>query len=95
MPLRMEGSHAVQAVPSVGAPRRYIAPALKRRNVSGAARLPLSSDVLTSVPAIVRNVVAQGDRDSIGCGNWVESELNAEQITNEFNAFTLCPLKAR
>jgi MmpS family membrane protein len=96
MRLRAEGSHAVQALPPGGVPPRYIALALNSRNVSGEeTRLPLSSDVLTSLPAIVGNIATQGDRDSIGCSNWVESELKAEQIPNEFNAFNLCPLTAR
>jgi hypothetical protein len=56
--------------------------------------LPWSYDISTTLPAIVGNIVAQGDSDSIGCRILVDGEVKAHNITNEMNAFTFCILKA-
>jgi hypothetical protein len=57
-------------------------------------RLPWSLDIATTLPAIVGNIVAQGDSDSIGCRIWVDDVLKAEKTTHEVTAFTFCLLKA-
>jgi hypothetical protein len=57
-------------------------------------RLPWSMDISTNLPAIVGNVVAQGDSDSIGCRIVVDGVVKTEKITHDVNAFTYCLLKA-
>jgi hypothetical protein len=57
-------------------------------------RLPWSLDIATTLPAIVGNIVAQGDSDSIGCRILVDGVVKAEKINHEVNAFTFCLLKA-
>jgi hypothetical protein len=57
-------------------------------------RLPWSLDIETTLPAIVGNIVAQGDSDTIGCRILVDGVVKAEKINHEVNAFTFCLLKA-
>ena len=45
-------------------------------------------------PATVRNIVAQGDSDRIGCRIVVDGVVKAETISHEVTAFTFCRLKA-
>jgi hypothetical protein len=63
------------------------------QRVDGAA-LPWSLQITTTLPAVVGNIVAQGDSDSIGCRIIVDGKVKAERITHEVNAFTFCLLKA-
>ena len=58
------------------------------------ARLPWSLKFAITQTAVVGNVVAQGDSDSIGCRIVVDGEVKAERVSNEVNAFTFCLLKA-
>jgi hypothetical protein len=58
------------------------------------ARLPWSIQLTTNSPAVVGNVVAQGDTNSIGCRIVVDGHVKAERISNEVNAFTYCRIKA-
>jgi hypothetical protein len=58
------------------------------------ATLPWSLTFSTTQAAVVGNVVAQGDSDSIGCRLVVDGEVKAERISNEVHAFTFCLLKA-
>jgi hypothetical protein len=58
------------------------------------ARLPWSLKFAITQAAVVGNVMAQGDSDSIGCRIVVDGEVKAERISNEVNAFTFCLLKA-
>jgi hypothetical protein len=61
----------------------------EHRRVDG-ARLPWSIHIAANSPAVVRNVVARGHSDSIGCRIVVDGQVNAERISNEVNAFTYC-----
>jgi hypothetical protein len=63
------------------------------RFVKGAS-LPWSLKFAFTQAAVVGNIVAQGDSDSIGCRIVVDGEVKAERISNEVNAFTFCALKA-
>jgi hypothetical protein len=63
------------------------------RFVKGAS-LPWSLKFAYTQAAVVGNVLAQGDSDSIGCRIVVDGEVKAERISNEVNAFTFCMLKA-
>jgi Mycobacterium membrane protein len=58
------------------------------------ASLPWSLKFAFTQAAVVGNVMAQGDGDSIGCRIVVDGEVKAERITNEVHAFTFCLLKA-
>jgi hypothetical protein len=62
------------------------------RRVDG-ARLPWSIQITTNSPAVVSNVVAQGDTNSIGCRILVDGQVKAERISNEVSAFTYCRVK--
>src|SRR5689334_14009400 len=55
---------------------------------------PWSYDISTTLPALVGNVVAQGDSSSIGCRIVVDGEVKSEKTVHETNAFTFCLLKA-
>ena len=57
------------------------------------ARLPWTIKITTDSPAVVGNVVAQGDSNSIGCRIAVDGHVKAERISNEVNAFTYCRVK--
>ena len=63
------------------------------QHVDGAS-LPWSLEFATTSAAIVGNIVAQGDSDSIGCRILVDGVVKAEKTTHEVNAFTFCLLKA-
>jgi hypothetical protein len=58
------------------------------------ATLPWSLKITTTLPAVMGNIVAQGNSDSIGCRIVVDGKVKAERISNEVNAFTFCVLKA-
>ena len=57
------------------------------------ARLPWSLQITANVPAVMGNVVAQGDSNSIGCRIVVDGQVKAERISNEVNAYTHCLVK--
>jgi Mycobacterium membrane protein len=46
-----------------------------------------------NAPAVMGNVVAQGDSNSIGCRIVVNGQVKAERISNEVNAYTHCLVK--
>ena len=58
------------------------------------ASLPWSVEFAFNKAAVVGNIVAQGDSDSIGCRIVVDGEVKAEKISNGVHAFTTCLLKA-
>lgn len=58
------------------------------------APLPWSLHITTTKPAVMGNLVAQGDSNSIGCRITVDGEIKAERISNEVNAYTFCVVKS-
>jgi hypothetical protein len=52
--------------------------------------LPWSYDTTTTQPAVIVNVSAQGDRDSIGCRIKIDNIVRDERTVNTLNAFTYC-----
>ena len=58
------------------------------------ASLPWSLNFEITETSAVGSVLAQGDSDSIGCRILVDDEVKAEKISNQYNAFTSCLLKA-
>jgi nitrate reductase NapE component len=57
------------------------------------AELPWSMNFTTTSPAVMGNIVAQGNSNSIGCRIVVDGVVKAEKVTHEVNAFTYCVLK--
>ena len=58
------------------------------------APLPWSLHITTDKAAVMGNLVAQGDSDSIGCRITVDDVVKAERVSNEVNAYTFCVVKS-
>jgi hypothetical protein len=58
------------------------------------ASLPWSLKFEMTGTSALGSILAQGDGDSIGCRILVDDDVKAEKISNEYNAFTSCLLKA-
>lgn len=58
------------------------------------ARLPWSLHISTNKAAMVGNLMAQGDSDSIGCRILIDDVVKSERVSNEVNAFTFCLVKS-
>lgn len=58
------------------------------------AVLPWSLHISTTKAAMVGNLMAQGDTDSIGCRISIDDVIKAERVANEVNAFTFCLVKS-
>jgi Mycobacterium membrane protein len=56
--------------------------------------LPWTFTITTTVPAVIANVVAQGDSDNIGCRITVNGEVKDERSTAGHHAQTSCLVKA-
>ena len=54
------------------------------------APLPWSFTITTTEPAVVGNVVAQGDGDTLGCRIIVNGEIKDERTVNKVDAYTFC-----
>jgi len=54
------------------------------------APLPWSYTITTTLPAVLGNVVAQGNGDSIGCRILVNGEVKDERTVNKVDAYTFC-----
>ena len=54
------------------------------------ATLPWSYTITTTLPAVVANVVAQGNGNSIGCRITVNGVVKDERTVHEVNAYTFC-----
>lgn len=52
--------------------------------------LPWSYTITTTQPAVVGNVVAQGNSGMIGCRITVNGEVKDERSVEEVNAYTFC-----
>ena len=63
------------------------------KRVDGAP-LPWSLHITTTKAAMMGNLVAQGNSDSIGCRIVVDGVVKAEKISNEVNAYTFCLVKS-
>jgi len=63
------------------------------QHVQGAS-LPWSLQFAITKAAVVGNILAQGDSDSIGCRILVDGQVKAENISNQVHAFTSCILKS-
>jgi hypothetical protein len=54
------------------------------------APLPWSFTITTTEPAVVGNVVAQGNGDTIGCRIIVNGDVKDERTVNKVDAYTFC-----
>lgn len=54
------------------------------------APLPWSFTITTTQPAVLGNVVAQGDGDTIGCRIIVNGEVKDQRTVNAAHAYTYC-----
>ncbi|QUR66208.1 MmpS family protein [Mycobacterium spongiae] len=63
------------------------------QRVDGAV-LPWSLDITTNAAAVMGNIVAQGNSNSIGCRIIVDGVVKAERVTNDVNAYTFCVVKS-
>ena len=54
------------------------------------APLPWSFTITSTEPAIVGNVVAQGNGDTLGCRITVNGEVKDERTVNKVDAYTFC-----
>ena len=54
------------------------------------APLPWSYTITTTDPAVIANLVAQGDGSTLGCRIIVNGAVKDERIVNEVNAYTFC-----
>ena len=58
-----------------------------------AALLPWSLTLSINAPAVIANVVAQGDSSSLGCRIMVDGDVKAERVSHEVNAYTHCEVR--
>lgn len=56
--------------------------------------LPWTYTITTNVPAVIANVVAQGNSDSIGCRITVNGNVKDEQSSSGHHAQTFCLVKS-
>ncbi len=56
--------------------------------------LPWTYTITTTIPAVVANLVAQGNSDSIGCRITVNGAVKDEQSSQGHHAQTFCLVKA-
>jgi hypothetical protein len=54
------------------------------------APLPWSFTITTTEPAVVGNVVAQGNGDTLGCRIIVNGDVKDERTVNKVDAYTFC-----
>ncbi|WAC94453.1 MmpS family transport accessory protein [Mycobacterium sp. Aquia_213] len=54
------------------------------------APLPWSFTITTTEPAVVANVVAQGNGDTLGCRITVNGEVKDQRTVNKVDAYTFC-----
>lgn len=58
-----------------------------------AVQLPWSMTMTVNSAAVIADIVAQGDSDTLGCRIVVDGAVRAERIANEVNAYTHCLVK--
>lgn len=54
------------------------------------APLPWSYTITTTEPAVIGNVVAQGNGDTLGCRIVVNGEVKDQRTVNKVDAYTFC-----
>ncbi|SKW16433.1 Putative membrane protein, MmpS family [Mycobacteroides abscessus subsp. massiliense] len=59
-----------------------------------AVQLPWSFKIVSILPSLSGNIVAQGNGDTIGCRIIVNGEVKVERVSNEHNAYIYCLVKS-
>lgn len=54
------------------------------------AALPWKYDATTTEPAVIANLVAQGNSSTLGCRIIIDDVVKDERVVNEVNAYTFC-----
>lgn len=54
------------------------------------APLPWRYEITTTDPAVIANLVAQGDGSTLGCRIVINDEVKDERIVHEVRAYTFC-----
>lgn len=54
------------------------------------AALPWSYEESTTTPAVLTNVMAQGDSATLGCRITIDGEVKAERVVDNTGAYTFC-----
>jgi hypothetical protein len=57
-------------------------------------RLPWSFEIVTTLTAVLANVIAQGNSDSIGCRITVNGAVRDQESENRYHAQTSCLVKS-
>lgn len=52
--------------------------------------LPLRYEMTTTVPAVIANLVAQGNSSTLGCRIIINDVIKDEWVVNAVNAYTFC-----
>jgi hypothetical protein len=60
----------------------------------GGVRLPWSFEIVTTLTAVLANVIAQGNSDSIGCRITVNGVVRDQESENRYHAQTSCLVKS-
>jgi hypothetical protein len=58
------------------------------------AHLPWRLEIVTTLPALMGNIVAQGNSNTLVCRIIVDGDVKDERISNETNAYTYCLVKS-
>jgi hypothetical protein len=54
------------------------------------ASLPWKLEMTTTEPAVVANLLAQGNGNTLGCRIIIDGEIKDERTVNEVSAYTFC-----
>ena len=79
--------------PGTTADINYIDEEGQPHQVNGAA-VPWSFTIITTAPAMVGNILAQGDSNMLGCRITSNGEVKDERTAHEVNAYTYCFVKS-
>ncbi|HEY3995620.1 MAG TPA: MmpS family transport accessory protein [Mycobacterium sp.] len=79
----------VFGVPGATATINYLDVNAQPQQVKNAS-LPWSFTITTTEPAVVANVVAQGNGDTLGCRIIVNGEVKDQRTVNKVDAYTFC-----
>jgi hypothetical protein len=52
--------------------------------------LPWRYEIITTDPAVIANLVAQGNGNTLGCRITINDVVKDERVVNEVNAYTFC-----
>jgi len=90
----LEPSHLKHVTYEVFGPGDTAGSVSSRPEQANFTSLPWTYTITTTVPAVIANVVAQGDSDNLGCRITVNGEVKDEQSSAGHHAQTSCLVKA-